>query len=425
MLPELLKHAIAVGLGLHVDEIAHDDSAHVTQPQLPSHFLRGLDVGPENRFLGILLARVAARVDVNRDERFGWLDDQIAAGWEIAAPFEDVPDLGLDVSGVEKGHLRLVEFHTRDKIGCDFLEIGGNLVVNLLRIDDQAVDLVAEQIPHQPARKSRLPVDERRRFLEVGLPIDFLPLRHQAVELALEHLRRDVFAHRPNDYSARFVGKDVLDLLLEARALGARADLPAHPDLGRVGDIHEKSPGEGDLGGYPRSFGGNRLLRDLDKDLLAPLQCFLNGRGLSATPGPIASVSVSVFPGDRLVDLVSVVVLVVVFRFIRGLTNKIGGVEERALFGADVDEGSLNAGEHCVDPAEVDVTDHSSVVWTVDEQLDELVVLQNRDPRFARSRVDEDFSFHCYPLPVTDGDSAPGEDAVPKKSARSCYRAAL
>jgi hypothetical protein len=100
-------------------------------------------------------------------------------------------------------------------------------------------------------------------------------------------------------------------------------------------------------------------------------------------------------------------------------------VEESALFGANVDEGGLDAGEHCVDPAQVDITDHSSGVWTVDEQLNELVVLQNRDPRFARSRVDEDFSFHCSPLPLTVGDSAAGAKAVPKKSARSCYRAAL
>ncbi|HYU52331.1 MAG TPA: hypothetical protein VEK37_05275, partial [Gemmatimonadaceae bacterium] len=45
----------------------------------------------------------------------------------------------------------------------------------------------------------------------------------------------------------------------------------------------------------------------------------------------------------------------------------------------------------------VNVTDHASVVWTIDKKLDELPVLQNRDPRFARSRVYEDFSFHCCP----------------------------
>jgi len=80
------------------------------------------------------------------------------------------------------------------------------------------------------------------------------------------------------------------------------------------------------------------------------------------------------------------------------LPDEIGGVEEGAFLGAYVDEGGLDAGEYCVHPAQVNVTDHASVVWTIDEKLDELPVLQNRDPRFARSRVYEDFSFQLLPV---------------------------
>ena len=72
-------------------------------------------------------------------------------------------------------------------------------------------------------------------------------------------------------------------------------------------------------------------------------------------------------------------------------------MEEGTLLGADVDERGLNAGKHRVDLAEVDVADHAAGVWAVDEQLNELVVLEDRDPRFARARVDEDFSFHRRP----------------------------
>jgi hypothetical protein len=100
-------------------------------------------------------------------------------------------------------------------------------------------------------------------------------------------------------------------------------------------------------------------------------------------------------------------------------------VEEGALLSADVDEGSLNSGEYCVNPAQINVTDHASVVWTIDKKLYELPVLQNRDPRFARSRVNEDFSFHCCPPPASLGDSASEVEDGSKKSARSCYRAAL
>jgi hypothetical protein len=80
------------------------------------------------------------------------------------------------------------------------------------------------------------------------------------------------------------------------------------------------------------------------------------------------------------------------------LADEIGGVEEGAFLGAYVDEGSLDSREHGVHPTQVNVTDHASVVWTIDEKLNELPILQNRDPRFARSRVDEDFSFQLLPV---------------------------
>ena len=83
--------------------------------------------------------------------------------------------------------------------------------------------------------------------------------------------------------------------------------------------------------------------------------------------------------------------------FIGGLPDEIGRVEKGAFLGADVDEGGLDAGEHCVDPAEVNVTDHAAGVGTIDQKLNELVVLEDRDPRFARGRVDQDFSFHRCP----------------------------
>ena len=162
----------------------------------------------------------------------------------------------------------------------------------------------------------------------------------------------------------------------------------------------------------------------MHQDFLAALQCFLNEWGFRATAAAVAAVAiaVSIFLG-WFVDLVIFVVFI--FRLVGGLSDEIRGVEKGALLRTDVDEGCLDSGEHRVDPAKVNVTDHASVVWTIDEKLDELPVLQNRDPRFTRSRVYEDFSFHCCRLTTPHGDSASEVKDGSKKSARSCYRAAL
>ena len=59
-------------------------------------------------------------------------------------------------------------------------------------------------------------------------------------------------------------------------------------------------------------------------------------------------------------------------------------MEERALLGSDVDERGLNARQYCFDLSEIDVADHAACVGTVDQKFNELVVLEDGDPRLAR-----------------------------------------
>jgi hypothetical protein len=80
------------------------------------------------------------------------------------------------------------------------------------------------------------------------------------------------------------------------------------------------------------------------------------------------------------------------------LADEIGGMEEGALLRANVDECRLNSRQHCFDLSQVHVANHATVVWTIDEELNQLPVLQNRHARFTRAGVNEDFSFHRRPL---------------------------
>jgi hypothetical protein len=80
-----------------------------------------------------------------------------------------------------------------------------------------------------------------------------------------------------------------------------------------------------------------------------------------------------------------------------------------------VDEGRLDARKHRLDPPEVDVADHAAALRAVDEQLDELAVLQDRYPRLAWRRVDEDVSLH-------QGRTDPGRAATWRASGRSARK---
>ena len=64
----------------HVDEIDHDQSAQVTQPQLPRNLIGRLQIGVQRGLFDVRATRGAGRVHVDRYHCFGMVDDDGAAG---------------------------------------------------------------------------------------------------------------------------------------------------------------------------------------------------------------------------------------------------------------------------------------------------------------------------------------------------------
>ena len=69
--------------------------------------------------------------------------------------------------------------------------------------------------------------------------------------------------------------------------------------------------------------------------------------------------------------------------------GEVGDVQEGRLLEADVDEGGLHAREHAHHLALVDVAGDAVVAAALDVELDERGVVENRNPRLPRGRVDE------------------------------------
>ena len=81
---------------LHVDEVDDDQAGQIAQPKLARHFVRRLQIGAERGVLDIVFARRAARVDVDGDQRFGLVDDDIAARLQRDLVGEHRVELGFD-----------------------------------------------------------------------------------------------------------------------------------------------------------------------------------------------------------------------------------------------------------------------------------------------------------------------------------------
>ena len=65
--------------------------------------------------------------------------------------------------------------------------------------------------------------------------------------------------------------------------------------------------------------------------------------------------------------VLSIIIFIVGDR--RILDHHIGGVQECGLFGADVHEGGLNAGEHGFDLPEIHVANHATRIGPIHQQL--------------------------------------------------------
>src|SRR5262249_40513891 len=124
---QLLQHRSLVALDLHVDEVDDDDAADVAQAQLPRDLARGFDVGAEDGLLLVLLAGEASGVDVDRHQRLGVVDADVATLLEPHLALERLLDLRLDLVVVEDRIASLVELDAIAQLGRHALEIALDL----------------------------------------------------------------------------------------------------------------------------------------------------------------------------------------------------------------------------------------------------------------------------------------------------------
>ena len=98
---QLLLDRAVVALLLHVDEVDDDQAGKVAQPELAGDFFGRLEVGLERGVLDRVLAGRAAGVDVDRDQRLGLVDDDVAARLQRHLRLQTSVELRLDAGARE------------------------------------------------------------------------------------------------------------------------------------------------------------------------------------------------------------------------------------------------------------------------------------------------------------------------------------
>ncbi|GJE72838.1 hypothetical protein CHKEEEPN_4399 [Methylorubrum podarium] len=161
-LVEPLLHRPVVALLLHVDEVDDDEAGEIAQAHLAGDLFRRLEIRLERGVLDVVLAGGAARVHVDRDQRLGRVDDEVAARSQGHVGREHRVELLLDaVAGEDRRRVTVGLHHLRLAGHQHPHEVLG-LAVGVLAGDQDLVEILVVEVADRPLDQRALLVDQRR-----------------------------------------------------------------------------------------------------------------------------------------------------------------------------------------------------------------------------------------------------------------------
>ena len=122
---------------------------------MPANLFGGFEVGLDDGGFQVLLRLVPAGIDINRDERFGLVDADVAAAFQPDLPAERVLDLFLDVELCENRRRLGVKLASATRQPADLANHVADLFVARLTVNKDAVNFLGEEVAHGAFEEAR------------------------------------------------------------------------------------------------------------------------------------------------------------------------------------------------------------------------------------------------------------------------------
>ena len=302
---EAALHLPVVAVLFHVDEIDHDQTGHIAQTQLPGDFARGFHVGGQRRLLDPMFLGGSARVDIDRDQRLGRVDHDIAAGLQLHDRLVHRGKLVFHAMALEQwDRVRILLHLARMARHQQFHEGFGGFVA-FVPFDQHLVDLAIIDIADGTFDQRAVAVDQRRCGAAQRAFADLVPQARQIIEVALDFRLGAGKTGGPHDAAHGAGQVQIVDDRFQTLAIGRAGNLPADAAaMRRVGHQHAIAPGERQISGQRRAFIAALFLDNLHQqdlttmndvlDLVAAAQLLaLGARGI-AGPGGGPSTTIAI-----------------------------------------------------------------------------------------------------------------------------------
>ena len=212
---------------------------------------------------------VAAGVHIDGDERFRFIDHDIAAARQPHLAVEGIIDLLLHAVALEDGGGVLVMADAARRPPGNLPDDIGHPLDRLLVVANHLVDFIGQEVAHRALDEIGLGKDAGRGGLFLHRLFDGPPLLDEQAEVAHEIARPLAFTNGPHDHTHVFRDVELLQNLAQPVALLGAFDLARNTALVAVGHEHEIAAREAEIGGDARALGADRALGHLDEHFAA------------------------------------------------------------------------------------------------------------------------------------------------------------
>ncbi|CUX22301.1 membrane hypothetical protein [Agrobacterium deltaense Zutra 3/1] len=311
---ELLLDSAVVALFFHVDEVDDDKAGKVAQAKLARHFFRRLEVRRQRGFLDGVLACRTARVDVDGNQRFRLVDDEITARLQRHLRLQHAVELGFDTGAredrvdvaVRLNHLGMARHqHLHEVFGFTIAFFAGN---------NDLADILVIEIADRALDQRTFLVNEAGSGGIQRQRADIFPQAHQIFEVALDFDAGAVCAGGAQDHAHALRDFQIARDFLQALAVGRLGDLAGNTAATRrIRHQNGITAGKRQIGGQRRALVAAFFLGHLDQKDLAALDDFLDAILLARLAGDaVRNLFHGVFGADGFDHFLFVVIVIVV-----------------------------------------------------------------------------------------------------------------
>src|SRR6266851_1467205 len=272
------QNLFAVAALFHVNEVHDNDAAEVAQTDLADDLFHGLEVGLDD---GVFEARGTladefAGVDIDGHESFGVVDDDVAAGLEPDLGAESFVELVLDAELFEDRGFLGVELDAADELGLEAADELDDLAILLFAVNPDGGEIVANVIAEHTLNEIEVTMEKRGGLALFALLLDFVPRFAEEFDIGANFLVGGAAGGGANDEAARIGVAGFADKAAKPRTIFRGDNFARYPGVMDRGHVDQEAARQGDVAGDARALLAERLLGDLDDDILTGLEHFRN-----------------------------------------------------------------------------------------------------------------------------------------------------